>query len=483
MGRNKAVGPNQLPIEAWKCLGDKGVKWLICLFNVIFTSAKMPKEWRFSEVIPIFKNNGDADTRVHPLVMIFAYNIMLVAESAEGLDNILEHWRETLEGIVIEQRVNVNQKARILELKRRNYEEHYSDIIYAISIKEDTAYRPFSRLKKYETLNSVLVVKMKVIKEESEIMGLLMIDDGFFTCDTPLEMIFNESIRLSEMDDDLFTYEVKIPELSYSSSVGKQIDDLDNGNLDVYERKLYLKYDDHTMVSNEVRESVIVRYGFIGQEGITDDELSNLGSGNLIEETEIAEILRIKTDIFQFKTPLCEAFKEFNYLLKIDVDNKDIPWVANMPWLDYGPWMEPSDDIEHVCKPFRFKNRHAKWPTCNWKKEKYCNGGDLPGVIQNGDMIYFEGYEWYKNLEEGELKDKALNSKAIFEGSKRVDEESSNNARTGINDHNETQVKQGWFDKHELMKDDDDDIGDFEDYLIRKDPPYYVNEEEERLKE
>ncbi|GKC50147.1 hypothetical protein Tco_1072892, partial [Tanacetum coccineum] len=210
MGRNKAVGPNQLPIEAWKCLGDEGVKWLICLFNVIFTSAKMPKEWRFSEVIPIFKNNGDADTRVHPLVMIFAYNIMLVAESAEGLDNILEHWRETLEGIVIEQRVNVNQKARILELKRRNYEEHYSDIIYAISIKEDTAYmclrhhsattkstftpyqedsircikdqvleyyncgphakkpqyavlnplntayRPFSRLKKYETLNSVL---------------------------------------------------------------------------------------------------------------------------------------------------------------------------------------------------------------------------------------------------------------------------------------------------------------------------------------
>ncbi|GJY83281.1 hypothetical protein Tco_0496657 [Tanacetum coccineum] len=34
----------------------------------------------------------------------------------------------------------------------------------------------------------------------------------------------------------------------------------------------------------------------------------------------------IKTDIFQFKTPLCEAFKEFNYLLKIDVDIIDPRW-------------------------------------------------------------------------------------------------------------------------------------------------------------
>ncbi|XP_071698910.1 uncharacterized protein [Rutidosis leptorrhynchoides] len=28
MGRNKAVGPDQIPIEAWRCLGDVGVRWL-----------------------------------------------------------------------------------------------------------------------------------------------------------------------------------------------------------------------------------------------------------------------------------------------------------------------------------------------------------------------------------------------------------------------------------------------------------------------
>ncbi|GJT35429.1 hypothetical protein Tco_0925848 [Tanacetum coccineum] len=160
------------------------------------------------------------------------------------------------------------------------------------------------------------------------------------------------------------------------------------------------------------------------EEVITDDELSNYRDGNLIEENEIAQIFRIDTDLFHFETPLCKAFKEFNYLLKINVD------VANMPWLDYGPWMEPSNNIEHICKPFRFKNGHAKWSTYNWKMGNYCNVGDLPEVIWNGDVIYFKSYEWYANLEEGELKDKALNSKAIFKGSKGVDEESSDNTRT-----------------------------------------------------
>ncbi|GJT64818.1 hypothetical protein Tco_1016298 [Tanacetum coccineum] len=42
--------------------------------------------------------------------------------------------------VIIEQRVKVNQKAHILELKRRNHEEHCSDNLYDVSIKEDTAY-------------------------------------------------------------------------------------------------------------------------------------------------------------------------------------------------------------------------------------------------------------------------------------------------------------------------------------------------------
>ncbi|GKD27888.1 hypothetical protein Tco_1234102, partial [Tanacetum coccineum] len=60
IGRNKAIRPVQIPIEAWRSLGDEGIFWLTSLFNKIFTSAKMPEEWRLSDVIPIFKNNGDA---------------------------------------------------------------------------------------------------------------------------------------------------------------------------------------------------------------------------------------------------------------------------------------------------------------------------------------------------------------------------------------------------------------------------------------
>ncbi|GKA07573.1 retrovirus-related pol polyprotein LINE-1 [Tanacetum coccineum] len=61
MGRNKAFGPDQIPIEAWRSLGAEGIIWLTSLFNKIFTSAKMPEEWRLGDVIPIFKKKGDTE--------------------------------------------------------------------------------------------------------------------------------------------------------------------------------------------------------------------------------------------------------------------------------------------------------------------------------------------------------------------------------------------------------------------------------------
>ncbi|GJY17481.1 hypothetical protein Tco_0388972 [Tanacetum coccineum] len=35
---------------------------------------------------------------------------------------------------------------------------------------------------------------------------------------------------------------------------------------------------------------------------------------------DVAEIFKIEGNLFDFETPLCEAFSEFNYLLKIDTD-------------------------------------------------------------------------------------------------------------------------------------------------------------------
>ncbi|GJS68380.1 hypothetical protein Tco_0682945 [Tanacetum coccineum] len=108
---------------------------------------------------------------------------------------------------------------------------------------------------------------------------------------------------------------------------------------------------------------------------LSDKEVSDIKDEDLIDESEIAEIFRIETDIFNFKTPLCSAFNAFNYLLKIDTDlltndilgfktynefkdewmnewNKGIPWVPEEPWSKNGIHV---DDIHHIYKPFHFK--------------------------------------------------------------------------------------------------------------------------------
>ena len=60
MNRGKAVGPDGIPVEIWKSLGEDGVPWLTDFFNVISKTAKMPQEWRYSTIIPLYKHKGDA---------------------------------------------------------------------------------------------------------------------------------------------------------------------------------------------------------------------------------------------------------------------------------------------------------------------------------------------------------------------------------------------------------------------------------------
>ena len=50
----KAVGPDLIPVEIWKCLGEAGLDWLTGLFNVIFRTGKMPNEWRTSTLISLY---------------------------------------------------------------------------------------------------------------------------------------------------------------------------------------------------------------------------------------------------------------------------------------------------------------------------------------------------------------------------------------------------------------------------------------------
>nr|GEY06328.1 hypothetical protein [Tanacetum cinerariifolium] len=133
---------------------------------------------------------------------------------------------------------------------------------------------------------------MKVIKEESKVIGLLRIDDDVFTYDTPIGMTFDEFNRLSGMDYGLFTYEVVVHVLSFTLRINHVVDGLVNDNLDIYEPRvcfdenggiytegvifvnkrlvrlmdvtieqwLDLIYGDHTKVDKEINEEVISKW-------------------------------------------------------------------------------------------------------------------------------------------------------------------------------------------------------------------------------
>ncbi|GKC52099.1 hypothetical protein Tco_1074844 [Tanacetum coccineum] len=141
---------------------------------------------------------------------------------------------------------------------------------------------------------------------------------------------------------------------------------------------------------------------------VYDNESSDLEE-YMSDKEEIAKKFKIETDVFEYETPLCLAFNEFNYLLKVDPDllTKDIigfktyedykddciyEWNKDIPWVDEKAWAEAG------------------------REDGYCNGVNLPGAYHIGNSLHYQDLEWYEALEDSELKDKALRNKAIMEG-------------------------------------------------------------------
>ena len=58
--KGKAVGPNELPVEVGKCMGEMEIKFLTRVFNRLLVGEWMPEEWRRNLLVPIHKNKGDA---------------------------------------------------------------------------------------------------------------------------------------------------------------------------------------------------------------------------------------------------------------------------------------------------------------------------------------------------------------------------------------------------------------------------------------
>nr|GEW29988.1 hypothetical protein [Tanacetum cinerariifolium] len=89
---------------------------------------------------------------------------------------------------------------------------------------------------------------------------------------------------------------------------------------------------------------------------------------------DIIEIFNIKGNLFEYETPFCKAFNDFNYLLKIDTDlftfdiqgirtydkyelNNTVTRDLEKPWLDN---RVPYQLCDHICEPYRFKNEMTK---------------------------------------------------------------------------------------------------------------------------
>ncbi|GKC28151.1 hypothetical protein Tco_1035445, partial [Tanacetum coccineum] len=207
------------------------------------------------------------------------------------------------------------------------------------------------------------------------------------------------------------------------------------------------------------------------------------------DEQEISEIFRIEINLFDYETSLCEEFKEFNYLLKIDPDlltkdiegfktyeefkddwiyewNNEVPWVHEKQWTNYGAWNEPTP-VTHCCKPFNYKTGCSEWPTCGWREDGYCNGGNLPGTYIIGKSLHYQDYEWYKALEDKELKEESFRNKVITEGTIDDDDESSYERQKRWNMYDDTNHDHGYEMDHEV--DERQEIYDEEYVAVKED--------------
>ncbi|GJT47928.1 hypothetical protein Tco_0974085 [Tanacetum coccineum] len=84
------------------------------------------------------------------------------------------------------------------------------------------------------------------------------------------------------------------------------------------------------------------------------------------------------------------------------------------------------NEIDNVPEIFKIEENLFDFET-----PLFCNGGELPGMVQVGSMTYFQDQGWYDELADGKLKDETLALKAKIEGS-------WGDATPGVNAHETT---------------------------------------------
>nr|GEW45102.1 retrotransposon protein, putative, unclassified [Tanacetum cinerariifolium] len=141
----------------------------------------------------------------------------------------------------------------------------------------------------------------------------------------------------------------------------------------------------------------------------TNEKGSDLKDEYSSDVDETAKIFKIEDNLLDYKTPLCKAFNEFNYLLKIDTDlftfeiqeiktyneyelDNNMTGELEEQWSENG---KPYQLCNHICEPYRFKNGIAKWPTCSLDTDEFCNGGEILRMVNAHEKAPFARWENY----------------------------------------------------------------------------------------
>ncbi|GJW53389.1 hypothetical protein Tco_0097474 [Tanacetum coccineum] len=120
---------------------------------------------------------------------------------------------------------------------------------------------------------------------------------------------------------------------------------------------------------------------------------------------DITEIFKIEDNSFNYETPLCKVFNDFNYLLKIDTNL----FTFDIQGIKTYERNELNNNIRGIMR------NHSQITGSDI--DGFCNGGELPGMVRVGCMTYFQDHMWYDELADGKLKEETLMHKAKVEES------------------------------------------------------------------
>ena len=83
----KAVGPDQIPVESLKCINDETLDIIVDLFNTVYKTGNIPKQWLLSTFCAIPKNTNAKDCSEHRTISLISHILKLFLKIIHGRIN------------------------------------------------------------------------------------------------------------------------------------------------------------------------------------------------------------------------------------------------------------------------------------------------------------------------------------------------------------------------------------------------------------